>query len=210
MFENGTYRRSFFAGLLAIFLLGVFILVNYYRFYRDSHQIIDPFKGIEREKLPAVLEGKGKLLVLHDFESGNAADTASQLAAIGHGGKQSLKMSSRVIFSPGLWIKFKDLNPGDSSWIRASGYVWFSCSPAEVNCRLVATCNHKGVNYKYLFTPFETENLKPNQWNRVSIDYHILPAPDREDVLQAYFWYRGNGVLLLDDVEIQLFEPAKH
>ena len=210
MSEDGLSRRSFFAGLFAIFLLGIFISVNYSRFYRDSHQTIDPLAGVEREKLPAGLEGKGKRLAYHDFEAGNAGDSASNLAVAGHGGKQSLKMSSRVPFSPGLWIKFRDLNPADSAWIRATGYVWFSCSPAQAKCSLVATCNHKGVNYKYLFIPFETENLQPNQWNRVSIDYRIPPAPDREDVLQAYFWYRGSWEVLVDDVEIELFEPVKH
>ena len=202
--------RIFAAGLTALFLLGVFISVNYYRFYRDSHQTIDPLAGVEREKLPAALEGKGKRLAYHDFEAGNAGDSASNLAVAGHGGKQSLKMSSRVPFSPGLWIKFRDLNPADSAWIRVTGYVWFSCLPAQAKCSLVATCNHNGVNYKYLFIPIETENLQQNQWNRVSIEYRIPLAPDRDDVLQAYFWYRGKGELLVDDVEVELFEPVKH
>jgi hypothetical protein len=233
MFEKGPSRRFFFAGLLAIFLLGVFISVNYYRSYQDSHQIADPSAGVEREKLPAGLEGNGKLLAFHDFESGNASDTASHLAFAGHSGKQSLKMSSKVPFSPGLWIKFKDLSavdsplirhhdpllirhqnsfwiyPYDSLWIRATGYVWFSCSPSEAKCSLVATCNHNGINYKYMSIPIEKEAVKPNQWNRISIDYHIPSPPDREDVLQAYFWYRGMGELLVDDIEVTFFAAEK-
>jgi hypothetical protein len=43
----------------------------------------------------------------------------------------------------------------------------------------------------------------------VSIDYRIPPPPDHEDVLQAYFWYRGNGELLVDDVEVDLFTANK-
>ena len=195
-------RKSLFTVFSAILLLGVFILVNYCRSYQDSHQTIDPWANIEREKLPAHLEGKGKRLAFHDFESGNANDTASNLSFLGHGGKQSLKMSQKVPFSPGLWIRFNDLKPGDSSWIRVSGHVWFSCPVSEAKCSLVATCNHNGINYKYMFVPVENEAVKPGQWNRISIDYHIPPAPDRQDVLQAYFWYRGNGEMLVDDIEI--------
>jgi hypothetical protein len=257
MFEKGPSRRFFFAGLLAIFLLGVFISVNYYRSYQDSHQIADPSAGVEREKLPAGLEGNGKLLAFHDFESGNASDTTSHLSFAGHSGKQSLKMSSKVPFSPGLWIKFKDLipvdfplfkshgsslnhsqdsslikirglslsrqpdpplvdqqnslwtKPYDSLWIRATGYVWFSCPPSEAKCSLVITCNHNGINYKYMSIPIEKEAVKPNQWNRISIDYHIPSPPDREDVLQAYFWYRGMGGLLVDDIEVTFFAAEK-
>ena len=118
-------------------------------------------------------------------------------------------MSSKVPFSPGLWIKFTDLHPGDDLWIRASGYVWFSCPAAEAKCSLVATCNHNGVNYKYMFVPIEKEEVKPGQWNRISIDYHVPPPPSREDVLQAYFWYRGNGVMLVDDIEVKFFTNKK-
>ncbi len=197
------------AGFAAVFLLGVFILVNLYLSYQDLHKISDPSEIIEREKLPADLEGDGRRLAFHDFESGNATDTASHLSTRGHTGKQSLKMNSRVVFSPGLWIRFKDLNPGDSCWIRATGYVWFSGSPSDVKCCLVATCNHQGVNFKYMFVALEKEKLQPNRWNRISIDYHVPPAPDPEDVVQAYFWYRGNGELLVDDVEVTLFKPKK-
>ena len=209
MFNNGLSRRSLFAGLSALFLLVVFIVVNEQRSYQDSHKILHQFEGIEREQIPENINLQAKQIAFHDFESGNAADPASHLAPSGHDSRQSFEMSQQVQFSPGLWIKFKDLKPPDSSWIRATGYIWFSCPPAGAKCSLVATCNHKGVNYKYMFVPFETENLKPNQWNRVSIDYRIPKAPDGEDVLQAYFWYRGNGVMLVDDIEVKFFTNKK-
>lgn len=198
------------AGLLALFLLAAFILVNYFMHYQVKHQASEQVYPEKPEKLPDVLNNSGRQLVFYDFESGNSMDTSLHLALKGHGGNQSFRMSSKAEFSPGLWIKFKDLNPGDSSWIRATGYVWFSCPSADVKCNLVSTCNHKGVNFKYMFIPLETENLKPNQWNRVSIDYRIPEAPDGEDVLQAYFWYRGGGEMLVDDVKIEFFKLKKN
>jgi hypothetical protein len=207
--DHGFSRRVIFAGLTAIFFLVVFISVNGYLAYRDSHQIVHPFTGIEHEKLPDGLERKGKRLAFHDFEQGNPADIASHLAFSGHNGKQSLKMNSDVQFSPGISIKFKDLSPGDASWIRATGYVWFSCPASEAKCSLVATCNHKGINYKYMFVPVENEPVKPGRWNRISIDYLIPVAPDREDDLQVYFWYRGGGEMLVDDIDIEYYTQVQ-
>ncbi|MCX6277609.1 MAG: hypothetical protein NT004_05900 [Bacteroidetes bacterium] len=193
------------AGILAVFLLGIFIVANEYRSYLNAHQSIDPFNDIEREQLPEHLEGKGTLLVFHDFESGNQADTSLHLTAPGHAGKQSIRLNSRFPFSPGLWIRFSELNTGDSAWLRGSGYVWFSGNPDDVKCSLVATCIHRGINFKYMFIPLENENLTPSQWNKVTIDYRIPQPPSTDDVLQVYFWYRGNGEVLVDDVKVEFW-----
>jgi hypothetical protein len=187
-------------------LLGIFVAWNFYLHERSLHINQDQAGIAEREVITDTSGLTSIRLAYHDFESGNAGDTASHLAAMGHHGNQSLTLSSRVQFSPGLWVKFRDLTPGDSSWIRATGYVWFSCPPGEVKCSLVATCNHNGVNFKYMFIALEKENLKPNQWNRVSIDYRIPQAHGPEDVLQAYFWYRGKGEVLVDDVEVTMLK----
>ncbi|MEI7663643.1 MAG: hypothetical protein WCK34_15660 [Bacteroidota bacterium] len=198
------YFRVSLSIAAALVLLGLFVLWNDFdhaRRLKLSRELGDIH---EREHIADTAGASFKRLAFYDFESGNAADTASHLAARGHGGRQSLELSSRVPFSPGLWVRFKDLNPGDSTWIRATGYVWFTCPPAEAKCSLVATCNHKGVNFKYLFIAVEKENFKPGQWNRVTIDYHVPQPPDREDVVQAYFWYRGSGEMLVDDIDIEV------
>ena len=191
-------------GLLGLFVVSVFMIREHdlqkSRQQGDTHEV---------ETMPDTAGVKPVRLAFHDFELGSASDTATHLAMPGHCGKQSLRMSAGVPFSPGLWLQFKDLKQTGVSWIRVTGYVWFSCPPAEAKCSLVATCNHKGMNYKYMFVALEKENLKPRQWNRVSIDYRIPPAVDRDDVLQAYFWYRGGGELLVDDIEVSLFVMTK-
>ena len=190
---------------MAFLLLGAFILINSYLAYKDTHRDPGHTPELAREVIPAFLSDKGIILAHHDFEAGNAGDPASHLASFGHSGKQSLKMNAEFPFSPGLWITFKDLNPGDTAWIRATGYVWFTCPVSEAKCSLVATCNHKGVNYKYMFVPIEKESVKPGQWNKITIDYQIPPAASKEDVVQCYFWYRGAGEMLVDDIEINYF-----
>ena len=50
----------------------------------------------------------------------------------------------------------------------------------------------------------EKENLVPNRWNKITIDYRIPEPPLGEDILQVYFWYRGNGEMLADDIGVEL------
>jgi hypothetical protein len=180
----GVFRRNFFLVIAAGVLLGLFILGFYFPGRPSAEKVVDPLNSGEREYLPDHLQGRGKRLAFHE---------------------QPVKLNSGMPFSPGLWIRFSDLKPGDQAWIRATGNVWFMGPAAEVKCSLVATCNHNGINFKYMFIALERENLVPNQWNRVSIDYRIPPAPRGDDVLQAYFWHRGGTELLVDNITIEYF-----
>ncbi|MCK9421896.1 MAG: hypothetical protein M0Q38_04810 [Bacteroidales bacterium] len=206
MLVDGGSRKLIFAALSGLVLLGVFILWNGLREEKALHKKPDLSKNIDREQLPDTTGFRSRRLVFYDFEWGNPEDTATHLFSAGYNSKQSFCMKPWVPFAPGLWIRFRDLLVHDSSWLRATGYVWFSCPPAEVKCSLVATCNHNGVNFKYMSVPLEMENLVPNRWNKVTIDYRIPPVPDKEDVLQAYFWNRGTGKVLVDDFEVRLYE----
>ncbi len=192
---------------MALALLGVFIGWNYHVHEQSLKPAMDDIRLTE--SLPDTTAMKSACLARHDFESGNASDTASHLTTKGYRGKQSLRMSSRVPFSPGLWMKLRDLNPGDSTWIRVTGYVWFSCPVAEAKSSLVATCNRNGINYKYMFIPLEKEALRPNKWNKITINYHVPDATEHEDVLQAYFWYRGSGEMLVDEIEVWVYTQTR-
>ncbi|MEI7980567.1 MAG: hypothetical protein WCI71_02880 [Bacteroidota bacterium] len=203
-----TVRNNlFFPAITGFIFLVVFISWNGYRNQKTRQKKPGAFENIEREQLTDTSGYKSRRLVLYDFEWGNPDDSASHISSTGHSGTRSFYMKPWVPFSPGLWVKFKDLPESDSCWIRASGWVWFSCTPSEIKCTLVATCNHNGLNYKYMSLPLEMENLEPIQWNRVAIDYRIPPVHDKEDVLQAYFWNRGTGELLVDDFEVKFFKP---
>ncbi len=208
--ENTTpsFPRIIAVFATAVALLGIFVAVNYITGERSLEISRKQGELHEAEKMADTVGLTSKRLVYQDFEWGNPADTASHLAAMGHRGKQSLRMKPWVPYSPGLWMKFKELKPGDSTWLRITGFVWFSCLPQDVKCSLVATCNRKGVNFKYMFLALEKEKMKPNQWNEIIMDYRIPRAPDGEDVVQVYFWYRGKGEMLVDDIDIRLYQPG--
>jgi len=195
------------AGVVALALLALFMGINYYLNLQSLKS--DPVSGPIGDNLPDTSRFGSTILARHDFESGNASDTATHLVLEGHQSKQSLRMNSWVQFSPGLGIRFSELHTADSCWIRVTGYVWFSCATTEVKCSLVATANRGGYNFRYFSLPLEKEPLKPGIWNRVSIVYRLPQYRLPDDLLQAYFWYRGSHEMLVDDIEVVYYSPKK-
>ena len=61
--------------------------------------------------------------------------------------------------------------------------------------------------FKYRLLELEKQNLKPGIWNEVTMDYLTPFFEDKNDPVQAYFWYRGQKEILVDDFEIMVFEP---
>lgn len=198
----GKYR--FLPLLIALVLLGIFVAWNQWRDAR-SKELPKEEPPAERESIPDTASLKRTRLAFHDFEGADAADPAQHLATRGHKSRQSYRLTPDAPFSPGLWILRKDLPAGRELWLRATGYVWFEGPDSLAKCSLVATCNHKGTNFKYFAAEIEKERPVSGKWNRVSIDYRIPPAPEGEDVVQVYFWYRGKGVILVDDLTVDLF-----
>jgi hypothetical protein len=149
-----------------------------------------------------------KRLVYYHFETGDAADSTSHLAASGHRSRQSLRMNSKVSFSPGLYMRFSEMKPAPGSWIRATARIWFPASAGEPDCSLIAACNHNGINYKYMSVILEKETLVPGSWNPVAIDYRLPEPSGDQDVMIVTFWYYGKGEILVDDIEVRLLSPA--
>lgn len=193
---------------VALVLLGLFVAWNQWRDAR-SKAISKEEPRTERESLPDTTGLQRTRLAAHDFEGADPADPAQHLATKGHNSRQSYRLTPDAPFSPGLWIRHRDLPVGKELWLRASGYVWVEGPDSLAKCSLVATCNHQGTNFKYLAVEIEKEHPVPGQWNRFAIDYRIPPVPDGEDVVQVYFWYRGAGEMLVDDIGIDLYTDKK-
>ncbi len=111
-------------------------------------------------------------------------------------------------FSPGVTLPYREVSSADLVWIRASAWVWFSGRPEELATGLVITSNRRGRAFKYRILDLERQNLTPDIWNEVSMDYRTPYFEDKNETVQAYFWHRSDKELLIDDFEITLFEPA--
>jgi len=161
----------------------------------------------EREFLKDEQNFIPRLVGKFDFEQVDQNNPGPYTKEFAKTGNNSFRLDQKTTFSPGLFITFNDLTKNEFVWIRASGYVFFTCPPGAAKCSLVITVNQKGKSYKYRMIPMEEEGLVAGQWNKVSMDYLTPFISDRKDVLQAYFWNRGENAVFVDDFEISVFEP---
>jgi glycosyltransferase involved in cell wall biosynthesis len=160
----------------------------------------------EREFLPETGNYTSKVLATWNFETPDQAGAENLCRDTAYSGNYSLRMSKKLEFSPGINLPYKDVSQKDFAWIRVTAFVWFTCKPEEVLCGLVITGNQNGTACKYRMLELEKANLKPGIWNKVTMDYMTPFFDDKNNTLQAYFWYRGDTELLVDDMEIRLFE----
>lgn len=193
---------AFIAALLLLTAWSWFV-TEYREHIKQSPEGKFPY-SIE-EELPDTAGKKIRLLVHLDMEPGTNTGGPAGTEARGFRSDHSFKLTSDIPFSPGLHITFRDLLPGDTSWLLSTAMVWFEGNADSAECSLVTTCNHRGTNYKYSFLPLETRSLVPLQWNKVSLAYRIPEAIDPGDLVQVYFWYRGKSEMFIDDFMVVTF-----
>ncbi len=176
----------------------------------QDHLYLMPTDRVEEhDTMPASVSYAGKLLAGYDFEHPDQKNLALYCRDTANTGHYSMRLNKANEFSPGINIPYNQLSKHDFAWIRACGYLYFTCKPEELQCALVITCSQQGEAYKYRMTPLDRENLKPYIWNRVCMDYMIPSLDHRSEPVKAYFWYHGDRQVLVDDIEVRLFEGER-
>ena len=120
-------------------------------------------------------------------------------------GKQSFRLSEKVIYSPGIDLPFNEITDKDHAWMRFS--IWFYTDHLlkENEADIVLTLNHKGTAYQYCTYRLDNTSYKLNRWNKMSVDYLTPLLQDEQDKVTGYVWYRGDKELFLDDVSVDAF-----
>ena len=220
-----------------LLVLCLFVVLNLFQTWQYMHLVLDPMqmtktyywsvfgktkatftdllllepttKIDEREFLTNAEGYNAKVVASYNFDTTGQADPGNLCCDTAYSGKCSLRMSSKLEFSPGINMPYKDFSTKDFTWARASAMIYFNGKPEEVLCGLVMTCNQKGTAYKYRMLELEKQTLKPGLWNKVTMDYITPFFEDKNNTLQVYFWYRGGPGLLVDDFEITRFESRE-
>jgi hypothetical protein len=124
-----------------------------------------------------------------------------------HSGNFSLRMDTNFIYSPALKLSYRSVTGKDHAWIRSSVYILPLNSLEENDVALVVTFNHEGENYKYRAFHLNQIDAKPDQWNRLTVDYLTPEVRTENDELWVYVWYRGKNTVYIDDFQVDVFEP---
>lgn len=176
----------------------------------EERLYLEPLDRNEEESLPDSTGFTRRVLTISGYEKPDPNNPGFYCRDTANSGHYSLRMSQKLSFSDAVNIKYKDLSKKDFVWIRSSGYVYFTCKPEEAKCSLVITCNINGTAFKYRMLELEKQNLIPGQWNKVSMDYMTPYLDDKEDMVQTYFWYRGDKEILIDDFVVNIFEAINN
>jgi len=143
----------------------------------------------------------------YSFENGATIEGSGYTTVRHHSGNWSFRMSPDVQFSPNFIYRYRQLTSGDIVWIRASAWVYFTCAPEEVKCSIVINSRKHTHNYKYRGLDLEKMNLEAGHWQYVKMDYLSPYMDNRDDLLKAYIWYRGDKELFIDDFTLTVLEP---
>jgi len=142
-----------------------------------------------------------KLLCNLNFEKDGNTNLRS------YDGKGAFLLNEKIQFSPGIDIKYKDLTKKSHVWIRSHVFVFLPEAYDEELPLLVATFNHKEKSYKYKAVGIKPDNIKYNDWNKISFDYLSPEVRSTEDNLLVYVWHRGKDTIFIDALVIDAFEP---
>jgi len=159
----------------------------------------------EREILTDTSGLKSRVILFDDFETDANQENDTLLEGYG----RALVMDQNHPFSPGVSILFKELTTSYYAWIRLSCMVYPVNNLKENPVSLVQTFEHKGQSYKYLGLDLADPvlQLKQGQWNAVHLDYMTPEVRNKEDILKAYVWLRGQQAVLIDNLKVEVFEP---
>lgn len=136
-----------------------------------------------------------------DFENNQGV-----LFETAHSGSKVCKLDRDNIFSNTINKKFEDITKKDHAWIKISLWVYPTENWEESKLSLIATFQYKEENYKYSGIGLEElDNIIPNQWNKVEMDYLTPEVRTNEDVFYTYAWLQGNEGLFIDDLSIEVY-----
>ncbi|HNY02190.1 MAG TPA: hypothetical protein PKG48_06375 [Bacteroidales bacterium] len=174
----------------------------------SDRRLLKPISAGLSDTLPGDTRIPCRRLAFYDFEPAPGRNDPSRPAKAARTGKAGMVLNAEFQYSPGLSLPVSQLDAGDSAWIVATGYIFFSCPNRELKASLVITCLHNGKPYKYRVTDLANPPCAPGRWNRVTMSYRLASQAEPGDLLQVYFMNYGREEMFLDDMEIKLCKPA--
>ncbi len=141
------------------------------------------------------------ILQYQDFEEGNNIDST-----IFHSGKFSFRLDSTILYSPNIEKAYSRLTEKDHAWINIIAYVYPTDSIALNPFSLVVHFLHNNYPYNYRALDFEKQQLKINEWNKITFNYLTPEVRKTSDKLKLFFWNRGKSKVYIDDVKVSVLE----
>lgn len=122
-------------------------------------------------------------------------------------GKKGLMMVGPAHFSPSFEKKYKDITQKSYVWVKASVWIYLLSPFSESNSFLIVTTQTKERTTKYVTSGSALENTPIHIWTKLQLDFLSPDARHSNDKISVYYWNPGNKPVLIDNLQIEIFEP---
>ncbi len=180
----------------------------------EDHKLLLVDRWLEGdERLKDESGYKSRLLTAFDFEKGPQKFQKYLQNDFSHSGQSSFQFDNSILYFNLFEKDFETLTGYDHAWIRVVFYVFPQSELEQKDFTLVMQFMHKGKIYKYkgenILPLLKNKTLQIGKWNKLSFDYLTPEVRTKEDVLKIYFWNKGRGKVIIDDVTVTVFEPDR-
>jgi len=234
-FTAAVFQQKKFIRIIIGLLLIPFIILNIHQAWQTNMAVIDGsrmtrayyFRIIgkntvsEQDRSLLMVErsvtAKDSLLISPDLNQKPLLDLAFDNEKIKSGdsaaptpyqGQGMFRMSKEVAFSPGIKTTYNAISNEYYFYLKASVYVYGYNEDIYEKLRLVITTTTVDKKeLKYRAFSFKGADLKfiPGTWNKLSFDYLTPEVFTKEEIIQSYVWYAGEGVVWIDNFKIDAY-----
>jgi len=147
-----------------------------------------------------------KLVAMHFDMVADGSDPGVRDTSAFAGGGAFLLQQGRD-FSPGWRTTWEELTHCHHVWLEVSCRVQRPLDGSTPLLTLVTTFEHNGHSYAYATRDAKLDEVAPGEWQRLSL-WHLSPEVRRPtDPVIAYCWLRDTLPVLVDEMEVVLYEP---
>lgn len=149
-----------------------------------------------------------KKILSIDFENPPIKKNYKICDTLGFDSEKSEVLDIENIFSPGLRKSFDSLTWADYIRVRFSADVFlspdFMSKPTYVIFHMFSHAEH---TYGYTSVKIDSTMAHPGEWCRIHANYITPVILHRDDKLWTYIWNAGGSRILVDNIEVEVYEP---
>jgi hypothetical protein len=138
-----------------------------------------------------------------DFEDNHWGDELKlRTDELAHSGKYSQKLDDKTEYSISFTKPLSSLQPPENKLVTA--IAWVNAKEKDNNAKLVLSFESGGKAFEWYSASVASFNLKPGEWQKVTISRPVPKMKGNDDVMKVYIWNEGKKTFYVDDFEVRV------
>lgn len=214
--------------------IGALVVLNLFQMWQHHHGILDPYRTTKayywaifgKTRVPSDAEGlksierpftqdhvfanpqdyRKVVVGRQDFEA-DVEDRVQQQVFDSAAMSRVFRLNGDSPFTPSISASYGSLTDADHAWVHVRARLKV---PADLSGELpcvVVSMERKEGSYGYKTVCADDSTCPRDAWITIEYDYMLPPIRDPDDELRSYVWNRSSHVVLVDDVQLDLYVP---